>query len=442
MRWNELTYSGWGNVRSATAKIARPERHAALADLITDCPTILPIGSCRSYGDAALVTDGCGLQTERMDRLLEFDVETGTLEAEAGIKLGEILRLFAPRGWRPAVLPGTGATTLGGAIANDVHGKNHHDVGSFGQHVKSLTLLTADGKARRISAKREPGLFAATIGGVGQTGLITSAKIQLAPCPALAMSVRESRVANLADFIDAFERSTAHFQVGWVDALASDEDLGRGIFEEADFASPADVPGKPKPAKSIPLTPPGIAVSPPVVRMFNALYLRRVPEDGRTRTRSLNDFFFPLDRVINWNRLYGKSGFYQFQCVLPVDTAREGLADMLEVIAEGGIASPLAVLKKMGPGRAGHMSFPMEGYTLAVDLPNRKRTPDTLSVLGELTGKFGGRVYLAKDGAIDPAAIETMYPDISKFRSAVGKVDPEGKFLSAMALRLNLRGQS
>jgi len=442
MRWNKMSYAGWGNVLTAETQIARPERHAALADLITDCEQILPIGSQRSYGDAALVTTGRGLKTERMDRLLDFDPETGILEAEAGIKLGEILRLFAPRGWKPAVVPGTGMTTLGGAIANDVHGKNHHVDGSFGQHVQSLVLLTADGNARRISAKKEAALFKATLGGVGQTGLITSAILQLTPCPSTMMSVSETRIANLSDFIDAFEVSQAPYQVGWIDALAKGPDLGRGILEEAEFAStpPAQMPRHK--TKSVPMTPPGFAVSGPVVKMFNAVYRRRVPIDGRRKDRPIAEFFFPLDKIADWNRLYGKKGFYQFQCVLPEATAKDGLSDLLEIVSDGGIASPLAVLKKMGEGRAGYLSFPMAGYTLAIDLPNRARTPAILSDLAEVTEKNEGRVYLAKDGAISPDAIGRMYPEIGKFRDQVAKVDPDGKFMSAMAERLNLRGQS
>ncbi len=442
MRWNKQTYAGWGKVLSATAEIARPERHSALESLISDSAQILPIGSARSYGDAALVAEGKGLKTERMDRLLDFDPETGRLEVEAGIKLGEILRLFAPRGWKPAVVPGTGMTTVGGAIANDVHGKNHHIDGSFGQHVESLVLLTADGTSRRISAKKETGLFKATLGGVGQTGLITSAVLRLSPCPSTTMSVTENRIANLSDFVDAFETSDAPYQVGWIDALAKGPDMGRGIMEEAVFATAppqAIMTGK---TKSVPITPPGFALSGPIVKLFNALYLRRVPVDGRVVERSINEFFFPLDKIADWNKLYGKKGFYQFQAVLPAQNVKDGLSDLLEIVSDGGIASPLAVLKKMGEGRSGYLSFPMAGYTLAIDLPNRPQTLDILSDLAEITEKYKGRIYLAKDGAVSANAISTMYPEIEKFRTQVRKVDPDGKFNSAMVERLNLRGLS
>lgn len=442
MRWNNITYSGWGNVLSSTAKTARPERHAHLADIIIDTARILPVGNCRSYGDAPLAAGGNAIRTERLDRLLRFDPETGILEAEAGIKLGEILRLFSPLGWMPATLPGTGMTTLGGAIANDIHGKNHHVAGSFGQHVKSITLITAEGKSRRISPKKESGLFKATIGGVGQTGLISSAKIQLSPCKSTKVIVKEQRIENLTDFMHAFETSGATYQVGWIDALAHGDALGRGIFEQAEFANPTL--GKPvsRKATSLPITPPGIAVSSPFVKLFNALYFRRVPKNGREVERSLSEFFFPLDKISNWNRLYGKNGFYQFQCVIPDETAHDALRTLLTTVSDAGIASPLAVLKRMGAGRAGMLSFPMEGYTLAIDLPNKQETPKLLAELGAITEQFDGRLYLAKDGAATASMIKGMYDELPAFQTAVQKIDPEGKFVSQMSERLGLRAPS
>ena len=442
MLWNSQTVSGWGNVLRQDLDLARPERVHALSDLISTSDQILPVGSQRSYGDTALGTGGYGLKTERMDRMLSFDAETGVLEVEAGIKLGEIMRVMAPRGWKPAVVPGTGMTSVGGAIANDVHGKNHHIDGSFGQHVKSFTLITADGTERKISPEKNKELFQATLGGVGQTGLITSAVLQLSPCPSTKMAVTENRIPDLDAFIAAFEASKAPYQVGWIDALATGFDLGRGILEEAEFANSA--PKRfPKPKqKSIPFTPPAIAVSNPFVKIFNALYMWRVPKEGRKVYRPLTEFFFPLDKISNWNKLYGKRGFYQFQAVLPTATTKEGMRDLLEIISEGGIASPLAVLKKMGPGRSGYMSFPMEGYTLAIDLPNK---PETLSILRDLakkTQEHQGRIYLAKDGAASAGDVEQMYPELGKFRKVVVKHDPSGKFRSEMSERLNLRGQS
>ena len=442
MPWNKLKYSGWGNAISVEAEVARPERHAALADLISGSERILPIGNQRSYGDAPLAVGGRGLKTVRLDRFIDFDEDKGLLEVEAGVRLGEIVRIFAPRGWMPAVVPGTGMTTVGGAIANDVHGKNHHVDGSFGQHVESFILMSANGEARQVNASKDPDLFKATVGGVGQTGLITSAVLRLARCPSTKVTVAERRIRNLNDFFAAFDASSSQFQVGWIDALAGGDNLGRGILEEADFSHQGLTPFKPAKKRSLPLTPAAIFVSGPIVKLFNAIYYRRTPSGGRVVDRELHEFFFPLDKIADWNRLYGKEGFYQFQSVIPTDHAKVGITELLKTISEGGIASPLAVVKKMGSGRAGYLSFPMEGFTLAVDLPNRPKTQELLDKLSDITQAHGGRIYLAKDGAASASKVASMYPELVEFRKTVGKIDPEQKFLSTMAERLSLRGAS
>ena len=440
MQWNETTYSGWGRVLSATAPMARPERHAAISQLVSDCDHILAVGNLRSYGDAALVENGRALSTVRLDRLIEFDAENGLLEAEPGITLGEILRVFGPKGWMPAVLPGTGMTTLGGAIANDVHGKNHHTAGSFGQHVECLTLMTADGKARIISPETEPELFRATVGGVGQSGVVTAATIRLAQCKSTSMRVKERRITGLTDFLAAFETSQSPFHVGWIDALAKGEDLGRGVFEEADFDHSDQKPIPDRPAKSLPPLPTSLGVRPPFVRAFNAAYWRRVPEKGRRVSRPIGKFFFPLDKLSDWNRVYGKGGFHQFQCVVPPTDAETSLRLLLKTISDFGIASPLAVLKRLGAGRAGHLSFPMEGYTLAVDFPNRDGVIPLLERLTNITRDLNGRIYLAKDSNMSAETMANMYPELPEYQATVAKADPDQKFRSVMSERLNLRG--
>lgn len=442
MRLNQQNYSGWGRVLRAEAGIARPERHGHLADVVAGAESILAHGGLRSYGDTALAAGDLALSTARLDRFLSFDQDAGVLEAEAGVRLGEILRLFAPRGWMPATLPGTGQTTLAGAIANDVHGKNHHVVGSFGQHVDTVAMIDATGKPRRIGPRKDATLFKATVGGLGQTGLITSAKIKLAPCPSEVMVVDEARMDDLEDFLDRFDSETAPFQVGWIDTLARGKWLGRGIFEAADFGAAGAMPGKVKKAKSLPMALPGFALSSPIVKAFNAAYRARVPSGGRVVERALAQFFFPLDAVTNWNLAYGKRGFHQFQAVVPLHGAPDNLRKMLEVVATGKLASPLAVIKKTGAGRAGFLSFPMEGYSLALDIPNAKGAGAVLAQLEALTLDAGGRVYLAKDSAATPDAIAAMYPELTQYQAAVAKADPDGKFLSAMAQRLNLRGTS
>ncbi|WP_137699616.1 FAD-binding oxidoreductase [Marimonas lutisalis] len=431
MRWKSDRYSGWGRALVAEGDLARPERISSLKDL----PPTPAIGARRSYGDACLNSDGRAIDMTRLDRIISFDPETGRAEVEAGMPIGELARLFAPRGWIPAVMPGTGFATVGGCIAMDVHGKNHHNAGSFGAHVTAIRMIHA-GKAKTVTPKNNPGLFRATLGGLGQTGLILSATLQLAPCPGLSMKVRESRAGDLDEHLALLEASQAPYTVGWLDATARGATLGRGIVEEADHSlDPAPKEGR---SKSVPVDAPRFTLSKPVVKAFNARYFARIPESGRTRVRSIADFFFPLDRVQDWNKLYGKRGFHQFQCVLPhSETAT--LRGMVQTIAESGLASPLAVLKRLGPERAGLMSFPMEGVTLAVDFPNRDKATALIRDLGQRTAAAGGRVYLAKDSLADGDMIRAMYPDHAKWVETARKADPDRQLETDLVRRLNLR---
>lgn len=431
------TYTGWGRVLSATGDVDRPERISALGK------TLGPgIGNLRSYGDAALNTGRPSVNMTRLDRFLAFDAKTGVLEVEAGVSLSDILRVLAPQGWMPAVLPGTANATVGGAIAADVHGKNHHEAGTFGSHLESIHLIGADGKGRDITLKSDEKLFRATIGGMGLTGLIASATMRLMPCPSGYVELTERRINNLDEFIKSFDATEAPFNVGWIDATATGDDLGRGVLEEAHFAA-SKKPYEPRlGSKNVPFNAPGFAMAAPIVKAFNALYWRRIPEGGRIKARRLDELFFPLDKMQHWNKLYGKRGFHQFQCILPFENATETLRSMLQEISSAGLASPLAVLKKMGDGRAGMLSFPMSGYTLAVDFPNRDAARTLINKLGEMTVVAGGRIYLAKDALATAKQFAPMYPELEDFRAVVREVDPDGVFETDLARRLNLRGTS
>lgn len=435
MQWKTAEYAGWGRAKCAHGTLARPERVSALEKAMSGRGPA--IGNRRSYGDGPLNDGGAAIEMTRMDRLLSFDATTGVLEVEAGITIAELLRVFAPRGWMPAVMPGTGFATVGGCIANDVHGKNHHVAGSFGQHVLAVTLMTPTGP-REITQGSDPALFRATMGGLGQTGAILSAKLQLAAIPGERMKSVETRMPDFEAFIAALDTSKADYAVGWVDATAKRKRLGRGILEEGTLVE-GTRPGPVRRAKSVPLDAPGIFLSAPVVRLFNRWYLSRVPDTGRKRTRPLDAFFFPLDAVHDWNQLYGKRGFHQFQCVVPTDKAAE-LKEILGLIAKSGIASPLAVLKRMGPGKAGHLSFPMEGYTLAVDFPARKKLPEIYARLEDMVVAAGGRIYFAKDALARPESIPPMYPDLDAWRSEVAKADPGRDNETDLVRRLQLRG--
>jgi decaprenylphospho-beta-D-ribofuranose 2-oxidase len=434
MTWKTCTYTGWGRVHSATGTLARPERTSALAQLAATRPAPA-IGMRRSYGDAPLNDGGDAIDMTRMDRVLAFNPDTGEIHAEAGAQIGQLLNIFAHRGWLPPVMPGTGLATVGGAIAMDVHGKNHHVAGSFGCHVTEITLMTPKGP-KVLTPKRTPALFRATVGGLGQTGPIASARFTMLKAKGDVMIVTERRVPGWDAFLSLLDKSEATYTVGWIDATATGDDLGRGILEEAETG--AGLVRAPKRSKRVPFNAPAFALSPPVVRTFNAAYWRRVPEKGRTVVKPIDDFFFPLDKLHDWNKLYGKRGFHQFQCVVPIDQA-PALRAMLDQIATSGLASPLAVLKRMGAGRAGFMSFPMEGYTLAVDFPNGEAAETLIQALEEATATAGGRIYLAKDSLGTPERIRAMYPEHKAWLKSVKSADPDGAYKTDLVRRLNLR---
>lgn len=437
MRWTDSTYMGWARFHRATGQLARPERASGLKAITTEDPAPA-IGMRRSYGDACLNNTGRAIDMTRLDRVLDFDPDTGMIHVEAGAQIGDLLRNFAPRGWLPPVMPGTGFATVGGGIAMDVHGKNHHGAGSFGQHITEITLMTPKG-AKVITPKADDALFKATVGGLGQTGPILSAKFALLKAKGDVMVVTERRADNWADLIQLIDKSDATYSVGWVDATARGTSLGRGILEEAETGG-----GLVKPArrgKKIPFNAPGFALSPWIVRLFNAAYWRRVPDGGRTSVKPIDDFFFPLDKIHDWNKLYGKRGFHQFQCVVPLE-AVDTLRTMLVNIANSGLASPLAVLKRMGPGRGGFMSFPMEGYTLAVDFRANRHAEKLVTELESMTRDAKGRIYLAKDALSSPAHVRAMYPEHKDWLNAVTDIDPQGDYTTDMIRRLKLRDAS
>ncbi|SDK11540.1 FAD-binding oxidoreductase [Aliiruegeria lutimaris] len=432
MSWKQTEYTGWGRHLRAKGEIARPERTSAFIRVAEEspCPAI---GQRRSYGDASLNSGGRAISTARLDRFLGFEPETGILEVESGCMLGDIVTHFGPRGWLPTVLPGTGFATVGGAIGMDVHGKNHHHKGSFGLHVRDVTLALPDGI--HTIAPDDP-LFAATIGGMGQTGPIASARIQLAPTKGALAMVTERRMPDLDSYFDALDASEATYTVGWIDATARGDALGRGILEEGETGAGLVPPARR--GKRIPMDAPHFALSGPIVRSFNAAYYRRIPERGRTVVKALEDFFFPLDKIHDWNRLYGKRGFHQFQCVVPLDE-REALRGMLERVSDSGLASPLAVLKRMGAAEGGMMSFPTEGYTLAIDFPAREEAPEMIRGLIDMTAEADGRVYLAKDAFASPEHMDAMYPERAAWAEIVNELDPEQNYATDLVRRLALR---
>jgi FAD/FMN-containing dehydrogenase len=421
----------WGRVPRAGHVVRRPSFPSDAAAMLGGAAPVLGYGMGRSYGDSCLNPGGALLDMRGMDRWIAFDREAGVIEVEAGVTLGDILgRLHAVaepgRCWFLPVTPGTKFVTIGGAIANDVHGKNHHEAGCFGNHVLSFRLLRSDGVVRTCSPTENADLFAATIGGLGLTGLILSAVIRLKPVPSLWMEVEDIRTRDL----DAFYRLSAEsadwdYTVAWVDCLAAGADLGRGIFTRARHAVTDRAPPVPRlqPRLSMPVDAPGFLLNGMTVGAFNALYWRRAPEVPRPRIGPYEPVFYPLDAIRGWNRLYGARGFYQYQCVVPHGTARAAVPELLRAVAAGREASFLAVLKTLG-GRPspGMLSFPMPGVTLALDLPNRGlRTHELLNRLDRITAEAGGRIYPAKDGRVSPGDFQRGFPN---WRDFAVHVDP------------------
>ena len=436
MLWKTADYAGWGRVHTARGDIARPERAAQLAHLMEEAAAPA-MGMRRSYNDSPLNNGGRIIDMTRMDKILAFDPQTGVVEVEAGMQIGELVRLFAPRGWIPAVVPGTGFPTVGGAIAHDIHGKNHHVLGSFGQHVLSVTLLQPGGGRVVASPTRNKALFRATMGGIGQTGVILSAKLQMIATPGTSMRVKETRVEGFDEFLALLDASTFRYNVGWIDGTATGAAMGRGILEEAELTD--GPPRRPLPAVTVPLDLPSFALSAPTVKLFNAAYWRKVPVRGNVSVMPIAAHVFPLDKLYDWNRLYGKRGFHQFQCVVPVENA-EVLKQIVAKISRSGLASPLAVIKRMGAGRAGMLSFPMEGYTLAIDFPAREKAEVLIAELEAMTVEAGGRLYLGKDALASGTTIKAMYPEWEDWASQAEKADPEGLLITDMVRRLQLRG--
>ncbi len=385
----------------------------------------LPHGNGRSYGDSCLDPGGTLLHARGLDRFIAFDPATGILRCEAGVTLAEIIELVLPLGWFLPVTPGTRYVTVGGAIANDVHGKNHHRVGTFGHHVRSLELLRSDGSRRNLVPGASGGWFEATVGGLGLTGLVTWAELQLRRVPGPYLETENVRFGNLDEFFALSRESADRFEysVAWIDCLASGHACGRGHFTRADHATQLLSKRPPAPGQglAIPLTPPVSMVNRLTLRPFNAAYYWRQPAPRKRQTSHLLPFFYPLDGIRDWNRMYGPNGFLQYQCVLPPSEAHAGIAALLAEIAKSGSGSFLAVLKEFG-GRPspGMLSFPRAGTTLALDFPN---TGDSvLQLLGRLdriVDEAGGAIYPAKDARMPGASFRRAYPRWTDFRDFV-----------------------
>jgi FAD/FMN-containing dehydrogenase len=384
---------------------------------------VLPVGMGRSYGDSCLLADGNLLLTTPMNRLIHFDSESGVLTAEAGITLAQILDFAVPRGFFLPVTPGTKYVTLGGAIANDIHGKNHHVGGTIGNHVTQFKIVRSDGSQRICSPTQDPDWFAATIGGLGLTGLITWASLRLRPIVSRAIDYEGIQYHGVDEFLYLAEKyKHVEYTVSWIDCASTGRNFARGIYMIGDHARvPGPLTPSPEPKLVFPFEAPGFALNHLTVSAFNELYFRKQIKEHVTSIVDYEPFFYPLDTVLKWNRLYGSSGLVQFQYAIPWEHGREGTIAILREVAKSGLASFLAVLKVFGDVPSpGLLSFPQPGITLALDFPIKEgKTFPLVERLGEMTREFGGRLYPAKDSAMTPAQFQHFYPQwtqLARFR--------------------------
>lgn len=380
---------------------------------------VLAFGNGRSYGDVCLNADGRVLLTRGLDHFIAFDPATGVLRAEAGVLLSEILALVVPQGWFLAVTPGTQFVTLGGAIANDVHGKNHHVAGSFAEHVRAFELLRSDGTRLCCGPEQNETWFRATVGGLGLTGLITWVEIQLQRIANPWIVAENRRFSSLDEFFALNDEYEARYPytVSWIDCATAGRTLGRGVYMAGMHAPPSvTVPAaSARRPLTIPLAPPISLVNTLSVRSFNGLYYH-LPRPARALT-PYPAFFYPLDHLLEWNRLYGQQGFFQYQCVIPPESAHDALREILSRIAASGQGSMLAVLKRFGTRTSGGLlSFPRPGVTLALDFPNLgQKTLVLLNRLDEVTRQAGGAVYPAKDARMRGDNFRHYFPQWPQF---------------------------
>lgn len=443
--------TGWGRTAATVATIGRPRSTQEVAKLLAEAPArgAIARGLGRAYGDAAQDAGGLVLDCTQLAPSRTIDPETGVVRASAGVSLDTLMRDLVPLGWFVPITPGTRYVTVGGAVAADIHGKNHHVDGSFGDFLLSFTLVTPGGEIRHVTPEDDPDLFWATVGGLGLTGVLTEATFRCIPVETSRMRVDTERARNLDHAMELMAGADDRYRytVAWIDLLARGQAMGRSVLTRGDHASLDELPSRHRgrPLSYGPRTPPSAPPWAPngllnklTVRAFNELWFRKAPVERRGEIQSIPAFFHPLDLLHRWNTLYGSQGLLQYQPVIPFGQ-EDALRRVVDRLSSSGIASFLAVLKRFGPGNAGMMSFPMAGWTISLDIPGS--APGLAALLAELDQIVvgaGGRVYLAKDSVLAAESLPHMYPRLDEWQAVRRRVDPAGVLRSDLARRLSI----
>jgi len=430
--------TGWGRGPRSRVMIVRPNGVEELRGAVQSANSrnALPRGMGRSYGDAAQVSGGLVIETTRLKQIA-FDGERGTVTAQAGVTIGELLRVAAPAGWMVPVVPGTQHVSVGGAIASDIHGKNHGTAGTFGTHVEAISLLQADGELVQLEPGTADGAFEATLGGMGLTGIVVDARIRLTPVRGATLAVDTDRVRSLDEALAALKAPGGPHRVAWIDLLCSRP--GRGVVTRAEHI---DAPGSGaavvRSRATVPRRWPAGALRPAIVRAFNAAKYASAPRTERARPEPYGRHMFPLDALDAWPRLYGPRGFLQYQLVVPGGAERV-LELVIGRLHRDRVPCYLAVLKDFGAANGAPLSFPLEGWTLALDIPrSAPGLEPLLQAFDRAVAEAGGRVYLSKDARLHPEMLGVMYPRVGEWRAARDRTDPERVWCSDLARRTGL----
>jgi len=437
--------TNWGRYPKIDAEVFSFDYIDELRTRINQTRSLIARGNGRCYGDASLASNVAS--SLRFNKILQFDIEQGIFYCQSGILLSDILKIIIPEGWFLPVTPGTKYITVGGAVASDVHGKNHHIEGSFSNHLLEIELILADGTTVTCNSELLPDLFQATCGGMGLTGVILNVKFKLKRIESIYIEQTQVKARNLDEILDLFEKyAHATYSMAWIDCLKGGKQLGRSIMMTGEHSTINQLNGYDEESVlkltkikkvNIPFDFPNMVLNPTSVKLFNELYYHKSIGKTKSSTVHFDTFFYPLDSILNWNKMYGIKGFVQYQFVVPLESGRKALVKILDRIRSKSAGSFLAVLKLFGEQES-LISFPMKGYTLALDFPIRKGLFQFLDDLDEIVTDHGGRIYLSKDARMDKHVFLSSYPQVNEFIRIIHKYNPGGRFASVQSKRLSI----